>query len=553
MKRLLLLLAFAFIASVAHAQGTYTAASCAHSDVNAVINGPTHTAVAGDTIVIPTCTSTTPGGSNTWTTTLKITTPITLKGQGTGNTVLIDAVATGGVGGNKCQGGGPLISMMPSATTGWRITGFTVYSAANDSGACYAHIAVAGGSHSFRIDHLSFTNNCANCTPAVGDDGIVADGYIWGVIDHNTFTGDRFRLLLDHATVWGGTTHGKGDDSWADPDTMGTNQAVYVEDNTITQTEANVGVNPLACEWGARCVLRFNSVSTVGSHGLDTSQPNRSVRHMEVYNNNFTAPAFHQGGANAVDIRGGTGMVFNNHALASAYLPANNGYILNVSYYRCNQSTAGCVTGVHPFGECNGIIDGSNNGLWDQPGQYRCMDGIGTGQGVLINRTGCASSPPACTAAAWPNEAVDPVYEFNNNDDGTLNTAVNPSPAGTNPVQTLNNRDYYQGADCRITSGSQTGGVCVGTFANLPTSCSANPHGGAGVGYWATDQGSWNTSGGNNMQSYAGQGQLYVCTATNTWSLYYTPYTYPHPLTTGSGTTGSGTPSSPTNLQAVVN
>jgi len=30
--------------------------------------------------------------------------------------------------------------------------------------------------------------------------------------------------------------------------------------------------------------------------------------------------------------------------------------------------------------------------------------------------------------------------------------------------------------------------------------------------------------------SYSGQGQLYVCTSTNTWTLYYTPFVYPHPL-----------------------
>src|SRR5437773_7738683 len=41
-----------FLAPSAKAQGTYTAASCNQSDVNAVINGPTHTAVDGDTIKI---------------------------------------------------------------------------------------------------------------------------------------------------------------------------------------------------------------------------------------------------------------------------------------------------------------------------------------------------------------------------------------------------------------------------------------------------------------------------------------------------------------------
>ena len=52
MKKLLGLILLAFCAT-AYGQGTYTAASSAQSDVNAVINGPTHTAVNGDIIQIP--------------------------------------------------------------------------------------------------------------------------------------------------------------------------------------------------------------------------------------------------------------------------------------------------------------------------------------------------------------------------------------------------------------------------------------------------------------------------------------------------------------------
>src|SRR5271163_476071 len=74
----LLLLFSPAMATVAHA-GTYTAASCNWSDVNAVINGPTHAAAAGDTIVIP-------AGTCTWTSGLSIPDGITLTGSGTPNT-----------------------------------------------------------------------------------------------------------------------------------------------------------------------------------------------------------------------------------------------------------------------------------------------------------------------------------------------------------------------------------------------------------------------------------------------------------------------------------
>jgi hypothetical protein len=71
----------------------------------------------------------------------------------------------------------------------------------------------------------------------------------------------------------------------------------------------------------------------------------------------------------------------------------------------------------------------------------------------------------------------------------------------------------YNSEGCSI----QNGSVAVGTDiigassgTTLPGTCTASPP----QGFWKTDT---NT--------------LYKCTATNTWTAYYTPYTYPHPLT----------------------
>ena len=107
------------------------------------------------------------------------------------------------------------------------------------------------------------------------------------------------------------------------------------------------------------------------------------------------------------------------------------------------------------------------------------------------------------------------------------------------------NRDFYaqrSGQTAQTSPSSPfngTSGTGYGTLANRPSSCT--PY----VGYWATDQGSWNQSG-NGVN-----GELFVCTAPNTWSLHYTPYTYPHPLITG-GTTSQNPPNAPTNLTATV-
>ena len=67
----------------------------------------------------------------------------------------------------------------------------------------------------------------------------------------------------------------------------------------------------------------------------------------------------------------------------------------------------------------------------------------------------------------------------------------------------VSNRDFYDS----VSYFNGTVGVGIGTLGSRPNTCRA------GVAYWATDR-----------------ARLYRCSATNTWALYYTAYTYPHPL-----------------------
>lgn len=80
-------------------------------------------------------------------------------------------------------------------------------------------------------------------------------------------------------------------------------------------------------------------------------------------------------------------------------------------------------------------------------------------------------------------------------------------------------------------------GVGSGTLANRPAACTT------GVGYWATDQGTWNTLGTDGL--------FYKCTSTNTWTLFYTPLTYPHPLRGGGSPPDTVPPAAPTNLRVL--
>lgn len=169
-----------------------------------------------------------------------------------------------------------------------------------------------------------------------------------------------------------------------------------------------------------------------------------------------------------------------------------------------------------------------------------------TDQGYPLADQPGRGSFPSANPGNWPNvttgysdanyEALDPIYLYGNhwqtvNNSMSILTDTNP-PASIvglagNQAYIKRLREYYDDPD--------TG---MGTLANRPTTCTT------GYGYWATDQGgNW-----DKTNSSANDGALYRCISTNTWALYYTPYTYPHPLVSGDN---GITPSAPANLKIV--
>ncbi len=109
----------------------------------------------------------------------------------------------------------------------------------------------------------------------------------------------------------------------------------------------------------------------------------------------------------------------------------------------------------------------------------------------------------------------------------------------------ISDQDYYeQASGIQTTSTSPfngSSGTGWGTIANIPPHCTTGLESGGGTAYFATDVGNWNSSVSNahGVQMNGADGLLYKCTATDTWTLYYRPYDYPHPLING----GSCTPS----------
>jgi len=203
------------------------------------------------------------------------------------------------------------------------------------------------------------------------------------------------------------------------------------------------------------------------------------------------------------------------------------------------------------FGTTNGqtgsmLVEYYNNALTNAVNTvYRWIDHRGS-WGMFFNNTYSGGSNPdieanqyngGCTNQIVPaptnyNPLINNTYVFKN----TVNGIVKPMSSGSvnscGVTENVNWWNYNANFDGTV-------GVGYGLLSAKPATCTT------GVGYWATDQGSWNQSG------KGGQGVFYKCTATNTWTLYYRPYTYPHPLR-GGAPSDTTPPSVPINLTATA-
>lgn len=618
---------FLFMASYCYA-GTYTAASCNYSDVNAVVNGPTHTAVDGDVIQIP-------AGSCTWTSGLTVPSAIGITIIGNGgsgassgaSSVGASAACSSGTTITDNAGGSSIFNFSPAygnSTT--RLScidmqpGSTTASAVAVGGTC-----TSSGCPNLRMDNLTVPEGWSGI--GISDDTFAIVNDMFGVADHNTVGGSPpadngvdFINLSDSS--WLGTGQ-YGDNSWASADTIGTAQTFYLENNSFINafgTDTDTGGTGGG---GGRFACRFNAFSdaTVGAcytHGTDTTQRTRGARQVEGYFNVINSCA---GGDcdTMFEFRSATGIIFGNqinttnaYTNSVAKLDAERTWRTDTPWGGCNGTSpwdtndGGLTPTVYytgTIGSVSGVGTGSwtitdsgspnwNSNQWAPNGAPYAFYDVTQGYGIMLSSSAansvslvylcesCISFQPAAgdtyeilratacidqpargagllvelTApvllstglAGAVNQHVDPIYEFD--DSGVPN---GKSAVASNEGMMMANRDFYSESSGQTAQTSPTSpfngtsGTGWGTLANRPTTCTA------GVGYFATDQGSWNTSGGTNPASYSGQGILYTCnTGGNAWSTYYTPYTYPHPL---DGGTSGPTPAAPTNLTATPN
>lgn len=522
----------AFSGTAAHAQ-TIHAATCNSSDVQAALNS---VSVDGSTVIIP-------AGTCTWTTAVSYNQVFSTTILGAGNqstvgggdaTVILDHI-------NHNNGGKPdyTIAISTAAGKSFRFSGVTLEQDGSSVTSNNGNFLLSGSSQAFRVDHCHFLKN-NQLQVGVG-------GQVYGVFDHDLFDSSDLGIRMS-AYNWGGGTNGDG--SWADATTFGSNRFIFVENSTFNSLSTGTPTPANDCITAGRFVFRFNNLingAALQTHptGHDGSTGNdRGCRAWEIYENTFTntgaTPEF-----NAMFASAGTGLMWGN-AILSGY---ENGMTLHSM--RRDNSTYAQTSTPNGWGYCGSSFNGTKSN-WDQntnPSMgYACLDQPGRGVGDLLGGT----MPQRCDVTAgdcsnhmytgrWPNEALEPIYQWSdhwNPVSGYPGSLINNDSAAV----LIQNQDYYT----YTTSFNGTSGTGSGTLAARPSNCTAGPGGDTpGVAYWATDQGNWNQSGSG------GQGVLYVCTATNTWTLYYTPFAYPHPLTLGS--TSSSGPPAPSNLIAVIN
>lgn len=461
--------------SAAAAAATVNASSCSSSSVQSAVNA----ASSGDTVVVP-------PGNCSWTTSVNIPNGknITVQGGGIGITVV------------SRNGAEPAFDVNDTAS---RITGFTF----NESGISIGgHETGAQSSNDWRIDHNRFVG------PPSGSPGYTfikiqcslnnsAQGrHCRGLVDNNQFVNGQVGPFGFKATS---DLH----QTWARPSELGGADSVFIEDNTFEDTSGNL-TQPVDTNYGGRFVFRFNTVTNMAPH-VHSLQGWRGSRAWEIYSNALNGSGWTTG-----FMRGGAGIAWGNTSSATL-----GPWVLdNVRSFNSGYN----------YGVCDGTstADGNTSGREGWP----CRDQIGRGQDA------CLSQPSNLTtsAAGWCVQAYEPTYFFLNRHAGSGIIPVDTSGRGrSSSLHVLPNRDFFN----EVAAFAGTSGVGVGPIANRPGTCAA------GVAYWATDQGSWNTQQPANTS-----GQLYKCTAANTWSLYYVPYTYPHPARQG----GGAPPPAPTGL-----
>lgn len=160
-----------------------------------------------------------------------------------------------------------------------------------------------GGGIRFRSDNLEMRVD-NNTLRNFGTRAVETNGNIKGVIDNNLFQENKITDVV---------VYGDNEASWKRPLSLGSDDAVYVEDNVFTHEKVRGAAHSIASNHGSRYVFRYNTIrdgnlntNPIDAHG--NFEYGRGSRSYEIYGNKIHSAQSFQG----MYIRGGTGVIFDN-------------------------------------------------------------------------------------------------------------------------------------------------------------------------------------------------------------------------------------------------
>lgn len=380
-------------------------------------------------------------------------------------------------------------------TSGSRITRFEMRFDNVCSGWGQGGGSIITASHTgWRVDHnktsCSISGNKADFVYYSNRGCYAPSCALGGLIDSNNLTGA--------ATFYAeGTSNAISQNNLAAmavPFTYGDNNAVYIEDNVHTIN--GIFGHLFDKSYGGAYVLRFNEInkngetgSAIEGHGLQHAAQTRGALRGEVYWNTGTITGTN--GTSPGYFRSAAFIAFGNRMTTA-------GTAVNTIRFDHRRSPGGDGS---PTCDGNQPYD-SNEGPTAAPG-WLCRDQIGAGY----------DSTPYDGSLPFPAQTKMPAYTWDNG-----STTVYVVSGHTDIIK--ENRDWYNHSAITDKNIPQTTGVRSGLKVNLPQYCTA------GVGYWVTDEGHWNS------KTPGADGVLYKCTG-NAWTPFYIPYPYPHPQRSG--------------------
>jgi hypothetical protein len=418
---------------------------------------------------------------------------ITLTGAGAGSTVV------------TMSGSGEL----DLGTSDSSVSGFT-FQASTSIG---TYLSADGDGAVGRIHHNAFINTYTSNQRCVYLEGGSSRPHPVYLVDNNTFQNCRVSLAGDVSMSF-------GEQYWESPgDGFGPvrssvtqfSQCVYVEENAFTYTQ---GGNAVETDYGGCMVVRFNTFNGSGEahqHGtgvLATEHPPGRV--LEFYHNDCQLEGTNN---SCAWFRSGTGVILGNSVHSSYGSPFQfDVQGRSMAGGTCATTSSGCADGLQP--EDGNVGSGSA-----YPG-----DGW-----PLFSQPGYGAYSGEYTPGTYPGQTAMPIPIVLNRQSGAAPSLTFSSAGFSSAMHISNGREVQN--EVATASFDGTIGTSYGTAAQFATegTCEGNAGGiaGNGVYFWVTDEGSWN-AGSNAF--YTGQGRLYKCSADNTWTLWWVPYTFPHPL-----------------------